>query len=408
MSAAWTRRPPEAIDWPGAAKGRPADRAARIFDWTQAFGLVVLLAGLPLSEALKSIGLTLAVLGFLGRTAVGSRPRVGSGAQVWALLAYFVISVLSMALAEPALRRPDGLLALGITLAPFVLVADACRRPGRTRLLVSAVILGCAAAAAESLVGHAAGAEARLSLGSIENPVPAGEYLGACLALSLGLLIGASRSRWMAAGSAIACLLTAVALVLTGSRGPIFGASAGAFIVAAAGLRRRVYAVLLLVGILTAAGWFAAANPESRLSGGAVAGSHGASFRLHTWRETSALIAQRPLIGHGPGTFAELGVFYGDEVWGGRVESAHNVWFHTACESGLLGAGALAVFLVLGTGAIARNIRRGRGFERAVSVGALGAVITLVAAGIFSVTTDAEPGMLLFALLALGQGPSPR
>jgi O-antigen ligase len=292
-----------------------------------------------------------------------------------------------------------------MTVAPFYLVADVCRRPGRTTLVAWAVVFGCVAAAVEGLIDYAGGGASRLSLGSIENAVPAAEYLGAGLALSLGLLIGSSRSRWAAACAAGACLLTVVALLFTGSRGPTAGAAAGAVLVTAVGLRRRVYSVLVLVGILAAAFWFAAANPGSRMSGGAFAGSHGASFRRHTWEETSALIAQRPLLGHGLGTFAELGVFYEDRVWGGRVQNAHNVWLHTASETGLLGAGALAFFLVLGPGAIARNIRRGSGFPRAVSVGSLGAVAALLVAGIFSVTTDAEPGALLFALMAMGQEP---
>jgi O-antigen ligase len=377
-------------------------------EWAQVLGLVVLLFGLPLSEALKSAGLALAVLGFLGKLALGDRPRFGSSATAWALLGYALVGVLSFAAAEPSLRRPDGLLALGMTVVPFFLVVDACRRPDRRRVLAWTVVLGCAVACLDGIVEFAGGTEARLSLGSIENAVPAAEYLGACLTFTLGMLIGTAGSRWRAAVSAVACLLTLFALVFTGSRGPMIGAAGGAVLVLAVGPRTRLYAVLLLAGLLAAAVWLNVADPASRMSSGAATDSHSASFRLSTWRSTSALIAERPVLGHGPGTFAGLGVVYEDRIWGGLVQNAHNVWFQTACETGVLGAGALAFFLVLGTAAIAGSALRERGFDRAVSVGALGAVAALLVAGIFSVTTDAEPGMLLFALIALGRGSPAR
>jgi O-antigen ligase len=399
MSPAVTTRPEDVA----VRGGTPPERAVRFFERVQTLGLLVLLIGLPVSEALKSIGLALALLGFVAKMVLGDRPRFGSPAVAWALLAYFVVAAVSFAATQPELRRPDGLLATGMVVAPFFLVADLCRRPGRQSLMAWAVVLGCAAASIEGLFEYAGGTEARLSLGSIENAVPAAEYLAACLTFTLGLLLGTERSRWSTAAVAAVCLMTIVALMFTGSRGPTTGAAGGAVLVLAVGLRRRVYAALLLVSLLVVSVWFAVANPESRMSGAGVADSHSADFRISTWERTAALIAERPLLGHGPGTFADLGVDYEDSVWSGPVRNAHNVWLQTACETGILGAGALVLFLVLGTGVIAGNTGRKRGLEKAISVGVLGAVASLLIAGIFSVSTDAEPGMLLFALMALGQ-----
>ncbi|MBN2564883.1 MAG: O-antigen ligase family protein [Candidatus Eisenbacteria bacterium] len=378
-------------------------RAASFFDRVEVFGLVVLLASLPLSEALKSAGIALAVLGYLGKSASGVRPSVGARAPAWALLAFVGAAALSVVAARPELRQPGELFTLGMTVAPFFLVADACSRPGRRRVLAFAIVAGCAFAAIDGYVTYMTGDAHRLALGSVENPVPAAEYLGATLALATALLIAEVGAPLAGPLTGFACGATAIALILTRSRGPLFGAAAGVVMVLGAGLRRRAYALLLLLAVVISATWFALANPESRMSGGAALDSSSASFRLVTWRAATELIAERPMLGHGLGTFAEMGVIYQDEASRAAVENAHNTWMHAGSETGILGAGALTAFLVLGMLAIARSLRCEDRMGRAVSVGALGAVASLAIAGLFSVTTDAEPGMLLFALMALGQ-----
>jgi O-antigen ligase len=391
----------------GPGSGKEPNRAASAFDRIETFGLIVLLAGLPLSEALKSVGLALSVLGFIGKAASGVRPSVGHRAPALALLVLFVVAGLSIAFAEEHLRQPGELVTLAMTTAPFVLVADVCRGSRRRLLLSLVVIAGCAVAAAEGLIDFLTGGAHRLGLGSVENPVPAAEYLGACLVLAVGLLVGNLGPRVRAALVAAAGPLFAVTLLLTRSRGPMIGTAAGAVLVLAAGRRRKVFAALLLLLIVASAVWFSAANPESRMSGPALTDSRSASFRFHAWREASRLFAERPVLGHGFGSFAELGVVYEDDAWKRGVENAHSTWLHAACETGLLGAGALTAFLVLAMAAIVRGMDPGGGVQAAVSLGTLGAVAALTVAGIFSVTVDAEPGMLLFALVALGQRPRP-
>ncbi|CAN5885067.1 hypothetical protein BH23ACT11_BH23ACT11_15760 [soil metagenome] len=73
--------------------------------------------------------------------------------------------------------------------------------------------------------------------------------------------------------------------------------------------------------------------------------------RLLMWRDTLPLIAERPIIGHGPDNFAEpfdrhegqdLRAFFGERV----VDKAHNEFLQVAATTGLLGHAAyLWVFL---------------------------------------------------------------
>jgi O-antigen ligase len=398
---------PATIEGPATAvavdERQTMNRAARIFDQIEAFGLVVLFVGLPFSEALKSIGLALGVLGYVGKAVSGVRPRVGAPGPAIALLAFFVVAVLSVVDAPPDLKRPGALFTLALTVVPFFLVLDAAGRANRRRILALSIVVGCALASVQGFAQFLRGDEYRLALGSIENAVPAAEYLAAALVFVAALLLFSGSSPYLGPFLAFAAGAALIDLLLTKSRGPMFGAVVGTAVVLARGVGRRRYVAALLILVLMAAAWFAVLNPQSRMSGASFLESHSAAFRFSTWHTAVKLIALKPLLGHGLGTFSHLGVVYGDSVWRGIVENAHSTWINAACETGLLGAGALVAFLVLGMMAAARSARAAAGFQGAVSLGSLGAAAALVAAGFLSVTIDAEPGMLLFAILGLGQ-----
>jgi len=386
--------------------GRAASAAPRTyFDGLESFGLVVLLAGLPLGEAFKSAGLGLAVLGFAGKLATGYRPHIRPRAPLLALGLFLVAAVASVLTASGDARRPAELLTLSTTIAAFPLILDSvAARPTRRMLFLLAVLAGVFVSASVAYADHMLGPYHRLVLPSIENAVPAAEYLGACVAVGLALTVTEIGAPVAGPLSALVTGLAAIALFMTKSRGPLIGA-AGGCLVALAGTLRRVRPVLIvLLAVLCALWVFVAAYPGARIADRSPGGRRGVASRVDTWHRTALLIAERPLTGYGLGSYSSLGVVYEDEECIIRQPNAHNVWLHTAAETGLLGCGALTAFLVLGMVGSARAAfgRRGRRIDRSVAAAALGGVTALLVAGLFSVTTDAEPGILLFALLALG------
>ena len=90
-------------------------RAAGAMDAVQSLGLVVLLVGLGASEAAKSIGIGLAVLGFVGKSVLAGPPRPGATAPLVALGVFFLAGVLSVAAAAPGFGLPGELWTLAIT-----------------------------------------------------------------------------------------------------------------------------------------------------------------------------------------------------------------------------------------------------------------------------------------------------
>jgi O-antigen ligase len=386
------------------ARDDPRGRAARFLDGAESLGLVVLLFGLPYSEAMKSLGLALAAFGFLGKVVLGAAPLRGRGATLAALVGYVTAAAISVLAARPGFRVPRELFTLAMTVGVYPIVLDACARESRRVLFVSALLAGAVVAVLHGYLDYMAASYLRLRLPSIENAVPAGEYLGAVLTMAVALLLVEWRATAVGPSIGFAVGAMVIGLLMTKSRGPLVGAAAGSLTAVGVGLRRKRVVVGLLAALAVLAWLFASAHPNARVADWRMVGTGAAAAtRLENWRQTSALIAERPLTGHGLGSFPRLGVVYHEPRGVQRAENAHEMWLQLACETGLLGCGTFILFLVLGVRETLRAIRSGRWrLGRAISVGALAGIVALLAAGLFSVTTDAEPGMLLFALAALG------
>ncbi len=375
------------------------ERTANGFESLQSFGLVLLLVALPYSEGLKNTALALAFLGFAGKAILGRMPRFHDTALAWSLLAYIAACFLSFALARPELQVLPELLTVLMTTAPFFLVADACaRRPSRALLFTWAILIGALLAGLSGYGSFLTGFEERLSLASIENPVPAAEYLSIALGVSLALLIAEYRAGIAGPLLVLVAGFTAVPLVMTRSRGGLLGAVFGGAAIIAASLRRKRYAIVALIVVAGLVATFAVLHPNSRLFMG-----RNITARLATWQRSVELVAERPLTGHGPGIYWALGVTYADHKGEEHQLNAHNTLFHTAAEVGLVGAGALVAFLVLAVRGALRSARAARhAIGRAVAVGALAGVVASIVAGLTAVSTDAEPGILFYALAAIG------
>ncbi len=380
------------------------EKAIRRLDGLQSFGLVVLLIGLPFSEAVKSAGLAIAVVGFAGKLILGHRPSLGRDGVLAALAVYFAAAALSVIVAAPEMRRPHELVTLAMTVVPFILVLDSIvARPTRRLFLTGAILTGAVVASLIWYGTYDAGSFYRLSLGSIENPVPAGEYLAICLVLGVAVLFAEIRASVAGPIMALTVALTGIALALTQSRGALLGAICGVAFVVWTTVRKRRYVTAVIAVAVVGIMAFAAAKPDSKIADGLDLRSRNTQARLETWRQAGDLIQARPLTGHGLGSFPLLGVTYFD----GRVVehpvSAHNVWINSLAETGILGAAALLAFVVLLLRSAWLSQRRATyPLDGALSRGALGGLLVSLVAGLTATSLDAEPGMLFFTIAAIG------
>jgi O-antigen ligase len=347
------------------------DRTLGFLDGAETLGVAVVLAGLTWSEAAKSVGLGLAVAALAARLLLGGGVSFPRRRTATLLALYFGLAALSVALAPPEFARPRELLTLGMTLAAYPLVADVCgRRPSRRVLIAHVLLAGAALGALLGYFEHMAGPYRRLVLPSIENAIPAAEYLAAALAFGAAMLLVDARATVVGPLLGFALGACVLALAMTKSRGPLVGAAVGTLLTGALSLRRRWIVAVAALVLLGSAALFAAGNPGSRVVKGGVVGTRSAENRVTTWKETLDRFAERPIVGHGQGSFALLGIRVVDEVGEEWEQNAHNVILHTLTETGILGAGALVSFLVLGLVDVLRALRRATWrHHRAISVG---------------------------------------
>ena len=132
------------------------------------------------------------------------------------------------------------------------------------------------------------------------------------------------------------------------------------------------------------------------------------------WRSTLRLIAARPILGHGLGTFVvqyphyRLPEYFSRAKAGNVTDHAHNELLEIAAEQGLLGAGAI---VWLWSVALARGLRWVRGGEspRGLRFGLWCAAVVLLLHGMVDVDLRYAPNQtLLWLLLGLlaGRGPA--
>lgn len=173
------------------------------------------------------------------------------------------------------------------------------------------------------------------------------------LALSPALVLALRERGWRRPPLVIAAGLIFAALLLTLSRGAIFGAAASLLVMLWWVTFRRL-AVLLLVVLIA----FTALNlnPIARSREVAIVSERLGTVidgreartnpRLRIYKRAPGIVADHPFVGVGEGNFSRVSALYDLRDRGGEVfEHAHNVPLTIAAETGLLGLSAFLLFL---------------------------------------------------------------
>ncbi len=191
-------------------------------------------------------------------------------------------------------------------------------------------------------------------------------FLATCLIpgvlLALGLIFEKTRravSRKSARNMAIVLASTVAlgvglwSIHLSGSRGPIVGLAIGfsAMLFLALPGRWKLLpcvsaSAIVIIGFL----YFVSIKnaPEDRSRSSTI------RFRLCSWRYAGAMIAEKPLLGHGQGGFVLAGdsfavndVLHDPLVLSSRIAHAHNEWLEVFVDLGLLGFALILTIVVL-------------------------------------------------------------
>lgn len=150
----------------------------------------------------------------------------------------------------------------------------------------------------------------------------------------------------------LALLITGTALLLTASRGGILSAGIGVFVFLA-GLvlykRRRIRRTIVFAGIVLLGGALLLSFSGNEVVKRLNQSSDDLSGRGQIWQTTREVIAERPWLGTGLGTFADVAIRARDENLPPQSSPflrAHNGYLEMILEGGLIGFGLIMAALV--------------------------------------------------------------
>lgn len=363
-------------------------------------------AGDPYQPA-RALVAACAVAAVLLSAPVREPVRVGR-AVVVSLVVLLVATFASALLASPASSvfgvhgRFQGLLTTLLFAAAAVAGARGSVRAREMRFVARAAALSLGVQSALVIGQRISGSDA---VGMMGNSVLAAGWLVAVSAFVAGAAVG-QRGRWRTLSFAAAAL-GMVALGATGTRGAWVSALvAGGVLALLARGRTRVVAAAALAALIAGALLLGGPAVLVKLAPGDIA-TGSAGSRVEIWKATAAMVADRPLLGVGPGRFvyeypayqtaAHVRIEGGDT----RADQAHGVLFQTAAESGMGAALALAALVGLALAAGVRGARRGDAVSLAGTM-ALAAFATQALFGISTVETDTLAWFLGGILVARG------
>jgi O-antigen ligase len=213
-------------------------------------------------------------------------------------------------------------------------------------LLLSALLASTIALAqsidAEALFGQLAGPSA--FFGRMTGPFGDPNYFGAYLAAAATLAVACAvvvRSPWMKAANLGIAGFVSLALLLTLSRGGIVALAAGLTTIAFLRSRRTGLATVagMLLALLIAYPLFAVVRygTGSDVAGGGLSALLEAEDRVGVWLPAVEVFGSAPLFGVGYGRIVEVA---------SSADSAHNWYFATLAETGIVGFVLWALFII--------------------------------------------------------------
>jgi putative inorganic carbon (HCO3(-)) transporter len=345
------------------------------------------------------------------RSLIGQQPLL-----VGAAVAFLSWSVLSFLWSEShgAAATATERYLLNILLIPIVFGAIRERR--QFLWIAGAFVFG---ADVSAIVGFFAAGGGRLS-GALGDPNELAAVLIAALLLSMPLIVGSPAGSARRVAATAGCLVAAVGVLYTDSRGGLIalGATLLAGFVLGGRWRYRALVLLAVSAMAALVYFFAIAPPAARqhLSSSTTSG------RSDLWKVGLRMFDTHPITGVGSGNFQVSSVHYVQAA--GALTRAdlivdvphvtHDMYLEIADE---LGAPGLALLLLLATAAVSASFRAAQRYEQAGDVlfemmarALTLAIIAVLVADVFLSGEYSKQLWLLFALapplFALSPPPS--
>jgi O-antigen ligase len=352
-------------------------------------------------------------LAWLAQGVRQQRIRVRAGAIVVAIVAFSMLSLLSIGYAiEPGPAIKESLKWLELLIV-VVVVVDLARTQRSVSWLLAALFLTGAGEALYGVYQFATGGGpstfevdgALRAFGHFDQPNPFAGYLSTILPLAILIILCGQAARPLRFCAAVSALAIAGGVALSQSRGAWLGVATAALVLLVL-WNRRTRLLLLPIAAVTAVFGAAAlgnllpASVGDRLS---QAVEYFGVFDVRTvtpdsqnwavvermahWQAAWSMFLDHPWLGVGAGNYASAYPFYYLATWLEPLGHAHNYYLNTLAELGAVGLGLLLVLLALLFRELAGNLLTtatiGMNFWRAVLAGVVGALVVFCVHNMF-------------------------
>lgn len=296
------------------------------------------------------------------------------GLPALAFLAYSALLIPGAAVPYEARME---MLRIGSYVGAYWAWTELAARRKRWRILIGLVLFGVTLLGWYALIQHMHGSRMVLNLerpeqygwrasGTYFCPNHFANLIALILPFALVLLFLRSAGLPLRLLSGYSLLLLLPVLYLTESRSGWLGAAAGLGLTASLmALRRSIRRFLvilvlipILVALLAAALWVVSPRVRARLEGARLEHPDSAvAARFMVWGDTLPLIAERPVLGHGPGSYQWVYPRFRRHVMPYLINYAHNEYLQAVAEYGLVGLGLAGLAIVWGLGMLLRGLR---------------------------------------------------
>lgn len=239
------------------------------------------------------------------------------------------------------------------------------------------------------------------TFGTLQSPNALAGLLVLALPVGIGLTLAARERAWRLLGGFV-CLLVLGALLLTQSKAGLIALAAAAMVLVALGApgspRRRALGALAVVGALALA-VVAVPQVRGRFADAFGGQSHSGMFRWYCWKASVSAIAERPILGWGPGTYLIAHLRHAEV---GYTIHAHSDPLNSAVESGIPATLALLAALGIGAALATRQSSPSAWLGRGLAAGLVGLLVHGLLDSDWAGRPTLAIAMLALAAIALG------
>lgn len=386
------------------AKAPASDRETRSRasypDMVFTLGLGMMILFLPLSETLKNVGYTVALVGWIVKRGVKRDFSIRTTSFGVALCLYLLTSLLSAAFAVDQLEGLRGAWDVFFPLSLFVIIVNDVETLPKIRLCLRLFIISTAIGVAWGLFDNLGGRHFRLEIKSLGYPNHTATYLVMMLALLISLLLLMEWSIRVKMLVGTVAGATVLALFLTYSRGGwIAFAACLLFLSISLKQWKPIVAVALLTTMIllglqvTGRLWTRQITMLAHLDR-----DDNALQRLKMWRGSVLSLQDRPLLGVGPRNFKNLDYERYDMP---RFDHAHSLFFTVLAEQGILGFVSLMTVLACYWHEAIKLRPVKDVLTRTLRHTAMGSLIVVIVAGMVNTTFRSEVAIALCTFMAL-------